>query len=442
MKRRIWLIVAVLIALSALPAFADNQFIVRTKGGHTAIEETCARLGCKVVRAVDGSSNRVFLIATSDTTRPDFFLELLEDDKRVEDAERVRSAVLPEAPPDLSLNQSSVAVLNWLNDTRPVNYFGDTVWNGYIRQPAAEIVRILEAHRSFNVAGAGIVAIIDTGIDPEHPALKQWIASGYDFVRDVSGVPSELAALDQSTVAVLNQSTVAVLNQSTVAVLNQSTVAVLNDSRYAVFGHGTMVAGIIHLVAPRAKIMPLRVFRHDGTASTSDIARAIYYAVENGANVINMSFSLPEFSPEIMRAVNFAVRRGVICVASVGNDGKDVLVFPAALGNVIGVAATTNDDKRAPFSNFGPDMVWVAAPGEGVITTFPGSSYAAAWGTSFSTPFVSGAVALLLGVEIKTNSAQAADALAHAKSISEELGFGRLDLYEAVLARRKALGWQ
>ena len=141
-----------------------------------------------------------------------------------------------------------------------------------------------------------------------------------------------------------------------------------------------------------------------------------------------------------MRAVNFATRRGVICVASAGNDGKDVLVFPAALGNVIGVAATTNDDKRASFSNYGADLVWVAAPGEGIVTTFPGSSYAAAWGTSFSTPFISGAIALLLDVEIKTNAAQAADALAQAKSISEELGNGRLDLYEAVLARRKALG--
>lgn len=439
MKRRIWLIVAALIALSALPAFADNQFIVRTKGGRTAIEQTCARLGCTVIRTLDGSRNRVFLIATSDTTRPDFFLELLEDAAGVEHAERVRSAVLPEAPRDQNLNQDSLAALNWLNETRLADYYGDTVWQGYVTQPAAQIIRIAEAQRISNNGGAGIIAVIDTGIDPNHPALKNSVTSGYDFIRDVSGLPSELADLNQSTVAVLNQSTVAVLNQSTVAVLNQSTVAVLNDPRFAAFGHGTMIAGIIHLVAPRAKIMPLRAFRPDGTAYTSDIARAIYYAVQNGANVINMSFSLPEFSSEVMRAVNFATRNGVVCVASVGNDGKDVLVFPAAHGNVIGVASTTDQDLRSSFSNFGADTVWVAAPGEGIITTFPGSSYAAAWGTSFSAAFVSGGAALLLDVDTKMNPIPTAEALAHAKFISEELGFGRLDLYEALLARRKAL---
>ena len=265
----------------------------------------------------------------------------------------------------------------------------------------------------------------------------------------MAGPASEWTDLDQSTVSVLNQSTVSVLNQSTVAVLNQSTVAVLNQSTVAVlndldlppaFGHGTMVAGIIHLVAPKAKIMPLKVFKANGSANAFDIVRAIYYAVENGANVINMSFSITDFSAEVMRAINYATRQGVICVASVGNMGEQVLVYPASLGNVVGVAATTDEDLRSQFSNFGADLVSLAAPGEGIITAYPGGHYAAAWGTSFSTAWVSGAVALMLEMDIKTNHYQAADALSHAKSISPELGYGRIDLYEALLYRRKALG--
>jgi subtilisin family serine protease len=207
---------------------------------------------------------------------------------------------------------------------------------------------------------------------------------------------------------------------------------VLAAPEYAAFGHGTMVAGIIHLVAPQAKIMPLRVFAPDGTASNADIVRAIYYAVNNGANVINMSFSFSEFSPELMRAINFATSRGVICASSVGNQGKEMLVYPAAFANVMGVAATTNEDKRSEISNFGVDVVSLAAPGEGIITLYPGGNYAAAFGTSFSTAFVSGAAALLLEIDRNAVQYHALVALSNAKKLSKDLGYGRLDLYKAL----------
>ena len=200
-----------------------------------------------------------------------------------------------------------------------------------------------------------------------------------------------------------------------------------------------MVAGVIHLVAPTAQIMPLKAFQADGTGYLSDILRAIYFAVQNGANVINMSFSFPTYSWEMAQAAKFAVHHQVICVASAGNDGKEEMVYPAGLPSVMGVASTANDDTRSTFSNYGEDLVWVTAPGEGVITTYPFGTYAAGWGTSFSAPMVSGASALLLSVTANCNESCAEKSVANAVPLSSDLGNGRLDLYQAVSYIRRSL---
>jgi subtilisin family serine protease len=133
------------------------------------------------------------------------------------------------------------------------------------------------------------------------------------------------------------------------------------------------------------------------------------------------------------RAVNYANRAGVISVASAGNDGKDELVYPAAYtSSVMGVASTDDYDQRSSFSNYGQNLVWVAAPGEGIISPYPYGTYAAGWGTSFSAPFVSGGAALLRSINPSTNQYGAAQAMAHAKWISQQLNHGRIDLYQAV----------
>ena len=133
------------------------------------------------------------------------------------------------------------------------------------------------------------------------------------------------------------------------------------------------------------------------------------------------------------RAVNSATRNGVICVASAGNDGKDELVYPAAYTSlVMGVASTNNQDQRSSFSNYGQDLVWIAAPGEGIISPYPYGTYAAGWGTSFSAPFVSGGAALLRGAQSTMNQSTASQALAHAQYVSSQLNHGRIDLYQAL----------
>ena len=166
--------------------------------------------------------------------------------------------------------------------------------------------------------------------------------------------------------------------------------------------------------------------------------RAIYYAVDNGANVINMSFSLETFSPELMRAINHAARNGVACVAAAGNDGEEMMVFPAALGNTIGVASTAINDVISSFSNYGSDLVTVAAPGEDIVTTYPGGGWALASGTSFAAPWISGAVALFAdknGTKHAPGKADyylSADALSFAMPVHGvgvyRQGWGRADL--------------
>ena len=101
------------------------------------------------------------------------------------------------------------------------------------------------------------------------------------------------------------------------------------------------------------------------------------------------------------------------------------------------MGSTSNQDTRSTFSNFGDQVVALAAPGEGIVTTYPGGHYAAAWGTSFSTAFVSGGAALLLQVNIRTHEEAVADALeGNAKQLPDRLGLGegRIDLYRALLS--------
>lgn len=430
------LVLAVFVVSLAPPAMAaDGDKIVRTKAlnGLPVINSVCNLLGCQVLGSLDilpGSTqpSSLFLVRGLVDNTVSLLLSLLglasiEPDLRV--------AV--EQDSSWASSQATSAVLDQLWDRTPMTYYGTTAWESYLRQPATGIVRVRDAHCGLRETGAGVVAVIDTGVDPTHPTLQAVLTDGYDFTRSVGG-GNEKADAQQATAAVLDGT--CWVNQATAAVLDQATAAVLDDPNHAAFGHGTMVAGVIHLVAPTARIMPLKAFTADGQGYTSDILRAIYFATQKGAKVLNMSFSRPTSSPELKRAIDNATGRGLIAVSSAGNDGQATPVYPAAYDNVIGVASTANDDTRSSFSNYGSNIVWVAAPGEGIITTYPWGSFAAAWGTSFSTPIVSGAAALLVGMQGGATQSQVASAVAKAKLLTSDLGYGRVDLYQAVKAGR------
>ena len=316
------------------------------------------------------------------------------------------------------LDGSVVSILDGLGDSHLVNYFDNQVWNRYVDQPATSAIGLAAGHASAG-SGTGIVAVIDTGVDPGHPALAGSLVPGYDFIHEAAGVASEWTDLDGSVVSILDGSVVSILdgqsavtvNGSVVAILDQQTASQLDTSLLPrSFGHGTMVAGLVHLVAPGARIMPLKAFSADGTSTVFDVVRAIYYAIEHGARVINMSFSATTASPEITHAINEATSRGIICIASAGNLGEETLVYPGALRNVIGVGSTTSTSPalRSSFSNYGDALVSVGAPGEAVITTYPGGHYAASWGTSFSAPLAAGGAALLVSVDPTVDQTKAA----------------------------------
>jgi subtilisin family serine protease len=419
-------------AFWAMPAQAEQRFIVRDTGGLPTVQSICVALGCHVAEILDGSLGQVFLLTTPDSVNPTTFLQILLTQPGIVDAEFDELA---------HTGNSRYTIPKSLSDMKLVDYFGQIVPRGYIDQPVGQIIGLSNTQNTFNVKGAGIVAVIDTGIDPSHPVLKNSLVPGYDFTRNLDGEGDETADVILSSTPTVSNATW--VNQQSAANVDQSTAAVVDGNPgYSAFGHGTMVAGIVHLVAPGASLMPLKAFRADGTGYNSDIIRAIYFAVFHNANVLNMSFNLAGYSLEVKKAVDFAAFKGLISVAAAGNSGREILVYPAAFSSVMGVASTTNDDQRSSFSNYGNALVWVAAPGEGIVTTYPFATYAAGWGTSFSAPFVSGVAALMLDVESSCNEPESAQAMAHAKLLDQTLGYGRLDSYQAILAWRQFLKLQ
>ena len=197
----------------------------------------------------------------------------------------------------------------------------------------------------------------------------------------------------------------------------------LNTSARDDEGHGTSVAGFVAAesnngngvagVCWLCKIMPVKVLGATGSGSGLDVAAGIEWAVDNGADVINLSLSSPSPSTPMLDAVNYAWNSGVIVVAASGNDGDTLdpsVRYPAKYANALAVGATNNAGARASFSNYGPELD-VMAPGEGVTSTAAtgfgnsGGWYATGSGTSFATPHVAGVVGLMISHGITDKNA-------------------------------------
>ena len=430
MKRRttVFLALIVLMLVSSRPAAAQQRYIVVSTGGLSSVLNLCSLLGCQVQGSLDGALNQTFLVTSNNILNTVVTL-----------VESLLGIVSIEADHVLPLGQPALPSIPYgLSDTSPVNYYGTAVWHGYAAQPAAQIIRLQDAQNGFGIAGTGIVALIDSGVDPYHPVLYPVLLQGYDFTRNQPGASEwlDVTGTQNGNQNQNSQGQPGYVQQSTAAVLEQSTAAVLEGTPYVAFGHGTMTAGLVHLVAPKAKLLPLKAFSSNGTGYASNIIAALYYAVHNNANVVNMSFDLGSSSSALNRAVSYANKSGVVLVAAAGNESTSSPVYPAAMhGYVVGIASTTDWDTRSSFSNYGPSDVWIAAPGEYVISTYPGGTYASESGTSFSSPLVAGTVALMLSAkQAGLNQSQAANALANAQVLTPDLNHGRLDVYQAVSA--------
>ncbi|WP_454191082.1 S8 family peptidase [Paenibacillus sp. Marseille-Q7038] len=205
------------------------------------------------------------------------------------------------------------------------------------------------------------IAIIDTGVQPDHPELVGKLLPGYDYV---DWEPNS------------------------------------SDGN----GHGTHVAGIaaaatnngvgIAGMAPFASIIPIRSLDNNGNGLLSSVANGIVYAANNGAHVVNLSLGSLANDSFLQAAVQYAWDRGAVVIASAGNSNSSTPVYPAYLPGVVSVASTNSSDVKSTFSNYGA-WVDVAAPGEQILSTYVGTSYAYLSGTSMAAPHVSGLAALL-----------------------------------------------
>jgi thermitase len=237
-----------------------------------------------------------------------------------------------------------------------------------------------------------IVAIIDSGVDPNHEDLAGNLVPGYNYV-------------DQNT------------------------------NMYDTMGHGTAVAGSaaamgnsgigISGVCWNCKIMPLTVVRSDNTASTSATSSAIIFAADHGARVINLSLGWWGASSTMQSAVDYAWKKGAVIIASAGNSGDGTLHYPASLNNVVSVAATDSSGYRASFSAYN-SAVDVAAPGVSIYTTASGGGYRGASGTSFSSPITAGLAALLFSVNPSLSNSQV---VALIKDNADDLGDAGFDYF-------------
>ncbi|MBI2965284.1 MAG: S8 family serine peptidase [Chloroflexi bacterium] len=234
-------------------------------------------------------------------------------------------------------------------------------------QPALAQIRAKEARAV--ARGDGItVAVIDTGVYLNHWYLAGALAAdGIDLID--GGAPNDVGdGIDN------------------------------NGNGYSDegVGHGTFIAGLVHLVAPGARILPVRAMDDEGAGWSFIVAEGIYRAVDAGADVINLSLSVPERSMVLQEALDYAERQGVVVVAAVGNDGEKLSLYPAADRSVTGVAAVDALNRKAEFSNYGNSSVSVAAPGVDLYGPYPAGAGFAWWsGTSFSTGLVAGEAALV-----------------------------------------------
>jgi len=457
-------------------SFAADEYIVRTKSGSMGI--LAGRFGVDVKDISNG--NGVFLVrgarlgvVQAMRAHPD--VVSVSANTAVALPETVNAAAVkytlvpdPKKPGKIGMPLAGTAGLPKIGSgtVLPSKFL-------YMTQPG-----ILKVNVPFDLLtglpvkyGNGVrVAVIDTWIDASVTTLAGSIdnnkkTGAYDCINNRpggTGLNQETSPfIDQETSPFIDQETspfidgtgTVMLNQETSPFIDQETSPFIDQETSpfidgAAYGHGTMVAGLVHRIAPGATLVPIRAFHNDGNGSMADVIQGIYYAADTAkVNVVTMSFSSPANSDDLKAAIAYAQSKGIICVASVSNSSSGALVYPAAEDGVIGIAATDYVDFKASFSDWGNDVA-LAAPGVNITSTFPRSAdhrdhWAMASGTSFSTPMVAGTVAMMKTLNWSgVDPDHAVDFLNKAAdpildpAYRKKLGSGRLDVSGSATAAK------
>jgi hypothetical protein len=328
-------------------------------------------------------------------------------------------------------------------------YFNDQWYLGKISAPGA-----------WNETVGGnkgiIVAVLDTAIDLRHPDLSDNVyvntneIAGNGIDDDKNGFIDDVKGWDF------------VDNDADVSPDAESVASEENDISLA---HGTFIAGIIGAetnnnvgyagIVWNARVMPLRILNEEGGGTETAAARAVDYAVKNGAKVINLSFAGDHAGAAFKNSIRRAYEAGVVVVAALGNSARDVNVtpvYPACLQSetadwVIGVSATDINDEETYFTNFGDDCADLSAPGEDIFGLRFGdnggdslSGSQISWsGTSAASPMVAGAAALLLSLypslspsDVRVALKLSVDPIVVGPSGRGALGVGRLNIERAL----------
>lgn len=267
------------------------------------------------------------------------------------------------AEPDLALQVADTQFHSWQYGSGTVA--PSTAWS---TQPAVTALGLPQAHQLTEGAGV-VVAVLDTGEDLTQPALAGPTLAGWNYVDDNADTSDPANGTDSNH----------------------------DGTADSAAGHGTFVAGMVRLVAPRATILPERVLDSDGNGNVFVVAQAIADAQAAGAKVINLSFgTAAKIDSKVLDDVlRQAQQAGVVVTVAAGNDASTMPHYPAARPGVLSVGAlNASGSTLATFSDRGA-WVQVAAPGSSLVGPIPGGRYVTWSGTSMAAPLAAGQAALL-----------------------------------------------
>ncbi len=283
-----------------------------------------------------------------------------------------------------------------------------------------------------------VVGVIDTGVDYDHPDLQGrfWINSAEDLNGNGRLDSADENGLDDDGNGFIDD--VIGYDFTDAPRFPDGGDYITPDNRpddEFSGGHGTEVAGLIAAaadngigisgVAPGVRLMVLRAGTASGYLEEDDVAQALFYALNNGARIVNMSFGDVALSRFLRDVIRYVAGQGLILIASAGNSATDQIHFPSGLPDVISVGASDRNDGLAGFSNYGSSIDLVA-PGVDMISTAPGGGYKSLNGTSFSAPLVSGVAALLLSARPQYSPQTLRNVLI---STSDDIIFNGWDVY-------------